>query len=240
MTLDRGPVGPRSTTWIAWSARAGLVALLLSCVSPPSRPRAGSKDAGDDETGGASGEGGTGTGGRAGSGGRGGRGGAGGTGGADETGGEGGSSGAGGKMDASVSTRADSGPATPDAVAKLDVKLDGKKDTGPTAAKAWEQLNLVLANCVFCHNDPAKRLDLQESGLHARLVNANAERVPAGCANKVLVVPNNPMASLLYQKLTGNIPADCGERMPYKKAAVTELELNWVADWINAGAPPPP
>jgi hypothetical protein len=250
MTLDRGTAGPRrmTTSWLAWSTGAGVMALLLSCVSPP--PRTGGKDMGGDETGGSSGRGGTGgkggAGGKGGGGGRGGSaGGQGGSAGSDETGGaggdenggSGGSGGTGGKPDAAVPMKLDAGP---DAQTKLDGKLDGKKDLGPPQANTWERLNLVLANCVFCHNDPAKRLDLQESGLHQRLVNAPAERVPANCANKILVVPGDPMASLLYQKLSGTIPANCGERMPYKKPAVTQLELDWVADWIKAGAPPAP
>jgi hypothetical protein len=223
MTLNRD-------AWISSSTRILALAALVwsACTAAPTRPSRSRDGGGEDETGGASGEGGSsGRGGSAGSGGRGGAGGragAGGTGGAE-------------KADASVSPRPDSGPPPPDAAAKLDVKLDGKKDISAAAAETWEKLNLVLANCVYCHNDPTKRLDLQESGLHGRLVNTEAERVAPGCPNKVLVVPNDPMASLLYQKLTGTMPEGCGERMPYKKPAVSDLELQFVRDWINAGAP---
>jgi hypothetical protein len=203
-------------------------------VSPPQRPR--------DRTGGESGEGGdSGQGGESGSGGRGGSAGRGGSGGRGGSSGSGGAGGSTEKQDAATSSPDASGggggTGGPDASPKLDVKLDGKRDANPNAAMAWEKLNLVLANCVYCHNDPAKRVDLQESGLYDRLVNKEAERVSPDCTNKMLVVPNDPMASLLYLKLAGTMPASCGERMPYKKPAVSEIELKMVADWINAGAP---
>jgi hypothetical protein len=234
MTLNRGVVveSPSArSAFRSWSARFGVLALLFTaCMTPPTRMRGGS--AGEDGEGG-DGEGGSGGAGGGGSGGSvkldagptakldassgGGSGGGGSSGGAGGSGG--GSGGSGGSPDAGA-------------------KLDGGKDSGPVSSTGtWEKLNLVLANCIFCHNDPSKRLDLQESGLYERLINAPATKAPAGCTNKTLVVPGQPMMSLLYLKIAGKMPAGCGERMPYKKAPVTAMELGIVFDWITAGAP---
>jgi hypothetical protein len=200
-----------------------LTLLLTSCLTAD-RPRSGKMD---DPTGGTAGEeegtggkatGGKGTGGSA-TGGKG-------TGGS-ATGGNGGSD----KPDAAV----DSGGSLP---RDSGAKLDTARDFGPVSPSAtWDALQLVLANCVYCHNDPSKRLNLQYQDLHARLVNAVAEKSPANCPNRILVVPGDPMQSLLYLKVAGKMPANCGARMPYNKPAVTAMELKTVFDWITAGAP---
>jgi hypothetical protein len=146
------------------------------------------------------------------------------------TGGTGGT----GKLDASVAK--DTGDELPpDSGAP---KRDAGPDFGPVNPAAnWDALNLVLANCVYCHNDPSKRVNLQYDGLYARLVNAVAVRSPANCPTRILVVPGQPMSSLLYLKIAGKMPANCGVRMPYNKPAVTAMELKTVFDWITAGAP---
>jgi hypothetical protein len=200
------------------SARIGLLALsFTACLTPPTRVPSDAADNGGD--GGTTGKGGSG-----GSGG-------------DETGGQGGSGGT-GKLDAGP-VRVDSGAGgggPPDAAAKLDASKD--TDNGADASSAsWEKMNLVLANCIFCHNDPSKRVDLQESGLYMRIINMPAAHAPANCTNKILVVPGQPMMSLLYLKIAGKMPANCGAQMPFKKPPVTAMELKIMYDWIAGGAP---
>jgi hypothetical protein len=198
-----------------------LTLLLTSCLTAE-RPRTGERGdptggtGGEDEGTGGSATGGKGTGGSA-TGGKG-------------TGGASGST----KPDASVA--ADSGGSLPrDSGAP---KLDASRDFAPAGPSAtWDALQLVLANCVYCHNDPSKRLNLQYQDLHARLVNAVAEKSPANCPNRILVVPGEPMQSLLYLKVAGKMPANCGARMPFNKPPVTAMELKTVFDWITAGAP---
>jgi hypothetical protein len=231
MTLNRGVVvKPRatSTNWLSLGARVGALALLFAaCMSAPERPRLRA-DAGEDDEGGSGGsedEGGSGGGGKAGSGGSAGKGGSGG-GGKAGSGGSAGSAGSGGSAgrDGGMGGSPDGGGARPE---------------GGTSAVDWkEKVNLVLANCVFCHNDPTKRVNLQENGVYMRLVNATAAHAPSGCPTKVLVVPNNPMMSLLYLKVTGKMASTCGLQMPLKKPPITTMEQQVLLDWINAGAPP--
>jgi len=138
------------------------------------------------------------------------------------------------KPDASVERDSSAGGSPGDSGAP---KLDASKDFGPVdPAATWDAFNLVLANCVYCHNDPSKRLNLQYQDLYKRLV-AVAEKSPAGCPNRVPVVPGDPMSSLIYLKISGKQPASCGARMPFNKPMVTPMELDIVFKWIKAGAP---
>jgi hypothetical protein len=191
-------------------------------MTPPERPRSGQNgktggSGGDEEEGtGGKGTGGKGTGGSA-------------------TGGKGGdgTGGAGGKLDASVEPDS-GGSLPPDAGMKRDAAVDFAK---PTSDGTWDKFNLVLANCVYCHNDPNKRLNLQYENLDTRLINAIAEKSPANCPNRIAVVPGDPMQSLIYLKVSGKMPANCGARMPFNKPPITATELKIVYDWIAAGAP---
>lgn len=59
------------------------------------------------------------------------------------------------------------------------------------------------------------------------------------CPTRTVVVPKSPETSLLYIKLAGTPPAECGVQMPEperNKAMVpfTADELKCVADWINS------
>jgi hypothetical protein len=207
-----------------------LTLLLTSCLSSPDRPRSGrttdTGGAGGDEEGtGGKATGGKGTGGKA-------------TGGSatggSATGGNSGddTGGTTGKPDAAV----DSGGSLPrDSGAP---KLDASRDfAAPTSAGTWDNFNLVLANCVYCHNDPSKRLNLQYEKLYERLVNGVAEKSPANCPTRIAIVPGDPMQSLIYLKVSGKMSANCGARMPFNKPMITAMELKIVYDWIAAGAP---
>jgi hypothetical protein len=199
-----------------------LTLLLTSCLSAPTRPRPDARET-EDPTGG--------------------------TGGSDDEGGTGGSDPGGSATGGRPSGGSDGGTSKPDASVARDSsaglpldsgapKRDAGKDLGPVNPAAnWDALQLVLANCVYCHNDPSKRLNLQYENLYARLVNAVAEKSPANCPNRIVVVPGQPMSSLLYLKIAGKMPANCGARMPFGKPAVTAMELKTVFDWITAGAP---
>jgi hypothetical protein len=206
--------------------------LLAACVAQPERPNHGPRgNAGiSGSEGGSGGEGGADSpGGKGGSSGRGGSGGGAGADGGAGIGGSAGSSGAGGSAgsrDASVPAHDTGAGRAPDAGAD-----------GPPFDGTFEKVMLVLSNCVYCHNDPAKRLDLQYEGLYTRLINMPATKAPATCTTRTLVVPKDPMASLLYLKVSGKVPAGCGAPMPYKKPMLTAIELKILFDWISAGAP---
>jgi hypothetical protein len=161
------------------------------------------------------------------------------TGGKSATGGKGGTGGSPIKLDAAPELPEDAGAGgsgAPDS----GPKRDASRDFGPPNPNAtFEKLELVLANCVYCHNDPTKRLDLQYSNLHGKLVNAVAEKSPTACPTRVVVTPGDPMNSLIYLKVAGTMASTCGVRMPFNKPMVTAMELKVVHDWIMSGAPGP-
>jgi hypothetical protein len=88
-----------------------------------------------------------------------------------------------------------------------------------------------------CHGAGASGgLDLRYGAAHFSLVGQPA--TAPGAAAKMLVVPGDPEASFLWQKLTGRLATDEGVRMPAAGApALDALELELVRSWIVAGAP---
>lgn len=210
---------------------------LLGCMPQPDRPSLGTGGRG-----GTSGDGGTGdddgSGGIGGSGGSGvnGSGGQGaGGGGGNSAGGSGGSGGTGGSI------LPDAGATRPDAHGiggAPDAGANTGKDGPAATTGTLENVRLVTANCIYCHSDASKRVDLQDQGLYMRLVNVTAAHAPSTCMIRTLIVPHDPSKSLLYLKVAGKVPPGCGAPMPYKKPMISALELGFILDWINAGAPP--
>jgi hypothetical protein len=100
----------------------------------------------------------------------------------------------------------------------------------------FENVRIYFANCVFCHHEPGKRTDLQDIGLYQRLINRPATNLTAGCTVRTLVVPGQPMMSLIYRKVSGMVPANCGTPMPPKAPRFTPQEAQLIYDWIAGGA----
>jgi hypothetical protein len=86
-----------------------------------------------------------------------------------------------------------------------------------------------------CHGDGTSGgLDLRYGAAHFSLVNQPA----TGAPGKTRVVPGDPEASFLWQKLTGHLADGEGTQMPAGGAAPLDaLELEMVRTWIVAGAP---
>jgi len=87
----------------------------------------------------------------------------------------------------------------------------------------------------ICHEGSmaAAKLDLVSPGVVTRLVDQKGQACPG-----LLVDPNLPESSLLYQKLLP-LPA-CGSPMPLGKPALTIDELQCVRDWISTQTPTGP
>ena len=98
-------------------------------------------------------------------------------------------------------------------------------------------------NCGICHGsapaasngglqfNPSKREDA-----HTALVGVMAGDTRQGkCAGKTYVVPGEPEASLLVDKLANETPS-CGARMPQGFMPLDAMELETVRSWITAGA----
>jgi hypothetical protein len=251
------PGNPVRTTPQLLRACAVLAILLGSCAPGAERPL----DDDDDGSGGADDEGGSG-----GKGGRGGSGGArsGGSGGSlSATGGKGGmaTGGKGGGGSGGQGGMATGGTVKGGAggVGTGGMGLGGSVATGgtiggdpdcpPTNPPKFCTIQLYLVNCVFCHTAINKRIrvELTEgAGLRERLVNQKAVAPElADCPVKTLVVPGKPEESLLYLKVAGTLPANCGKLMPDKEPGqkappppFSPSELKLVYDWIKGGAVP--
>lgn len=87
-----------------------------------------------------------------------------------------------------------------------------------------------------CHGDAMSGgLDLRYGAAHFTLVDQPASAT--GAAGKMRVVPGDPDASFLWQKLTGALGEDEGLPMPAAGgAALDALELELVRRWIAGGA----
>ena len=98
------------------------------------------------------------------------------------------------------------------------------------------RIEVLTPACVFqaCHKSgasPAGMLNLEgeDDAVHMRLVDA-----PATVTGLVLVVPMDPDASYLMEKLTSDTPT-AGTRMPMT-GPLEEDRIEMVRSWIAAGA----
>jgi hypothetical protein len=83
-----------------------------------------------------------------------------------------------------------------------------------------------------CHGGdaPKEGLDLS-AAIWAHIVNRPASQVP----EQMLVVPGDPDASYLYQKVTQPVPAK-GVRMPNASPPLEARALSALREWIRLGA----
>jgi hypothetical protein len=89
-----------------------------------------------------------------------------------------------------------------------------------------------------CHGSTVSGgLDLRWGTAHYALVDAPAANAAAAAAGKRRVVPGDPEASFLWQKLVGDLTTDEGIAMPSVGSALTAQQLDVVRAWIAAGAP---
>jgi len=116
--------------------------------------------------------------------------------------------------------------------------------TAPTASSVSAvptlsqiQTQIFDPGCTSCHTDvgrtPASGLNLKAGTALGQLVN-----VPSVAkAGAVRVIPGNPNASYLIQKLEGDAGI-VGLRMPRTGPPfLTEAQVKMIRDWIAAGAP---
>ncbi len=100
----------------------------------------------------------------------------------------------------------------------------------PTAESLYQTVLLPNCTTITCHGArAAATLDLTLADWESRLVGASA----ATCDGVALVVPGSPEQSFLYQKLTEEMPACGGERMPVD-GALSSTDIQCVSDWITS------
>ena len=134
------------------------------------------------------------------------------------------------------------GAGHPDAAVDRPIAVDpraaicGQVEAGATAVAFETVLTIFAQNCVICHS-VGNDVDLRPAQAWANLVNQPAP--PTEACGGTLVVPGDPQASYLYQKLTN--PHPCyGSQMPRTDLFPDPLPscvIALIEGWIAEGAP---
>jgi hypothetical protein len=108
---------------------------------------------------------------------------------------------------------------------------------GPSVSYAADIEPLFVADCTSmgCHGGvmPQEQLDLREGTGYDELIDVAA----AQCDDRVLVVPGDPQASYVLDKLLG-VDQCMGTRMPKGADPYPPEQIDLVTAWICQGAPP--
>lgn len=101
------------------------------------------------------------------------------------------------------------------------------------------QTNLFNSSCALssCHSSGAHKgeLALNTGSSYSQLVGVIADNEAAAADGKILVVPGDPDASFLIQKLEGP-GADEGDLMPQTNDPLSQAEIDVIRQWITDGA----
>ncbi|MCG8557093.1 MAG: hypothetical protein MJD61_17680 [Proteobacteria bacterium] len=101
-------------------------------------------------------------------------------------------------------------------------------------------VNAILqSRCSQCHGSAmtSGMFDLEGDDCTAYRKLVGAVSTSLSCATRILLVPGDPAASLLVDKLQPS--PDCGVRMPLG-GALPQDQIDTIADWVQAGALAPP
>lgn len=112
---------------------------------------------------------------------------------------------------------------------------DGSSTSTPETPGYPGVVAIVASDCLLCHSAASSGtagfgLDL-ETDLHGALVGVT------GAYGVPLVTPNDPDASLFYQKITGANPDGTGGAMPPGSTGLGLGKTDLVRAWIDDGAP---
>jgi hypothetical protein len=106
------------------------------------------------------------------------------------------------------------------------------------------QAQVLTPSCATsnCHvaPEPQAGLNLSEGASYANLLNITPNNATATADGLKRVMPGKPDSSLLYHKLVfapGHHAHDYGNVMPVGTGGVSAGQLEWVRQWIAAGAP---
>lgn len=122
------------------------------------------------------------------------------------------------------------------------------ESAGVRLLATWDSLhaNVIGPSCTQCHSgrSPSAGLDLEDIDVaYDSLVGDGSGELAAGpaCGDgvRVLVMPNDPAASLLMYKLEGvddRGNAVCGSRMPLNGDALDDETIHAFRTWIENGA----
>jgi hypothetical protein len=124
------------------------------------------------------------------------------------------------------------GPAGPTS-APIDTNVGGANDDecSPTLTSLASDVFAGACTASGCHgaSAPAAALDLSGTDLAARLIGQAST-----CDGWPLVVAGDADSSLLVRKLTGDVPAECGDPMPPAGGLLPAKKVACVRAWIDA------
>jgi hypothetical protein len=107
-----------------------------------------------------------------------------------------------------------------------------------TFATLERQIFDLSCSTVSCHGAAdSGGLTLAEGSAYANLVGVPAVNPAAHAAGLFRVVPGDPDASFLLDKLTGMLTPDEGAPMPRVGGSLPAARIDLVRRWIAAGAP---
>ena len=104
------------------------------------------------------------------------------------------------------------------------------------------QREILIPTCASsgCHVSGSGTFALTGSGAYDALVNATPTHTVARTAGLRRVVPGKPDSSLLYHRVlapTHRLPLDLGPVMPVARAPLSAGQVEFLVQWIAAGAP---
>ena len=79
------------------------------------------------------------------------------------------------------------------------------------------------------HTEPAGELDLESPDPASRMIGKQSSDV--NCSSRLLIDPQNPEASFLYEKVSKKKPS-CGDQMPNVGSKLLLSEIDCVHNWI--------
>jgi hypothetical protein len=111
--------------------------------------------------------------------------------------------------------------------------------TAPTLDQIRPIFQITCAT-TSCHSSLRATGGLVLDGYNAfaNLVDVAAENETAAAAGKKRVVPGNPEASFLFQKIMGNLQSGEGDRMPQIGIPLPPDQIEMIRQWILNGALP--
>jgi hypothetical protein len=103
------------------------------------------------------------------------------------------------------------------------------------------QTEIFNQTCVqaSCHDAATRQggLDLTAGVSYGNLVDVPPQNAVAVAAGDLRVTPGSPEQSFLYRKVTGELAAGEGGRMPLGATPLSPSEIQLIESWIVAGAP---
>ncbi len=104
----------------------------------------------------------------------------------------------------------------------------------------YNKIFKVSCSLSGCHDaaNGSHQLSLKGSAVYNAMINGSVRNVEAGAANLKQIVPGNPDQSFLFHKINyDKSPYKFGAKMPTGGLTLTPAQIEFVRQWIAAGAP---